>query len=195
MKKFAALSIALSATAFIVAPALSVAADSDNGDTIVVSDYAHAQARIVDINKKTRELTLRKQDGNEIVIVAGKEVRNFDQIQKGDIVEVQYERAAASQLKKTSDDDVASDASAAQRAPAGAKPGMTAMRTSTIVAEVRDVDTKKRLLTVQGPRGGIVTLKVPADMKAFDSLKKGDKISAEYTEAVAISVRTPEKNN
>jgi len=38
-----------------------------------------------------------------------------------------------------------------------------------------------------------VTVAVPADMKTFDSLKKGDKISAEYAEAVAISVKTPAK--
>jgi hypothetical protein len=38
-----------------------------------------------------------------------------------------------------------------------------------------------------------VSVKVPDDMKSFDSLKKGDKISAMYTEAVAISVKTPAK--
>ena len=102
-------------------------------------------------------------------------------------------RAAATTLQKASETTAAGKTAQIERAPAGAKPGMTAMSMSTIVATVLEVDTKNRLLTVQGPKGNIVTVVVPADVKAFDSLKKGDKISAEYGEAVAVSVRTPEK--
>jgi len=181
------LSIAV-AVVFAAAPAVSMA-----GDPIVLSDSVSAKATIVKVDKKSRELTLRDDTGTEVVVVAGDEVRNFDQIKKGDILEVEYHRAAATSLQKASDTNVAGKATDIERAPAGAKPGMVATQMSTIVATVLDIDTKNRLLTVKGPKGGIVTIVVPADMKAFDSLKKGDKISAEYGEAVAVSVRTPEK--
>ena len=176
------------AVAFATAPAVSMAADP-----IVVSDSVSAKATIVKVDKKTRELTLRDEQGNEQTVVASKEVRNFDQIKKGDVLEVEYHRAAASSLQKVGDTNAAGQTTEVERAPAGAKPGMVAMHTSTIVATVLEVDAKNRLLTVQGPRGGIVTVVVPPDMTAFDSLKKGDKISAEYAEAVAISVKTPAK--
>jgi hypothetical protein len=58
---------------------------------------------------------------------------------------------------------------------------------------VLEIDTKARLVTLQGPKGGIVTIEVPADVKAFDALKKGDKVAAVYAEALAISVKTPAK--
>jgi hypothetical protein len=183
------------AVVFAAAPAVSMAADAaaDKGGAIVVSDSAHAKATVVDINKKERWLTLRDEKGTEMVVAAGDEVRNFDQIKKGDVIEVDYRRAAASELKKVSDTDVAGEATAVQRAPAGEKPGMRASHTSTIIATVIEIDKKNRLLTVQGPKGGIVTVAIPADMLAFDTLKKGDKISAVYTEALAVSVTTPSK--
>jgi hypothetical protein len=183
-----ALHLLFIAVAFAAAPAVSMAADP-----IVVSDAVYAKATIVKVDKKTRELTLRDDQGNEQTVVASKEVRNFDQIKKGDVLEVEYHRAAATSLQKVGDTNVAGQTTDVERAPAGAKPGMVAMSSSTIVATVLEVDAKNRLLTVQGPKGGIVTVVVPPDMTAFDSLKKGDKISAEYAEAVAISVKTPAK--
>jgi len=181
------LSIAAAAV-FAAAPAVSMAAD-----TIVLSDSASLKATIVKVDQKTRKLTLRDEQGTEVEVVASDEVRNFAQIKKGDVLEVEYHRAAASALQKAGDTTTAGQTTEIQRAPAGAKPGMSAMHMSTIVATVLDVDLAGRLLTVKGPKGNVVTILVPADMKAFDTLKKGDKITAEYGEAVAISVKTPEK--
>jgi len=174
--------------------AVSMAAEQQAvSGAIVVSDSVTAQATIVGVKKKEREITLRDEQGNEFSMIAGEEVRNFDQIKKGDIVVVEYHRAAASALEKLSDTNVASQTTDMARAPAGAKPGVAAMQTTSIAAKVLEIDKQKRLLTVQGPRGGIVTVAVPPDMKAFDELKAGDMVSAVLSEAVAISVRSPEK--
>lgn len=179
--------------AFLIAPGLTIAAEQDLiGGAIVVSDAVSAKVTIVDINKKDRELTLRDEDGVETTMIAGEKVRNFDQIKKGDIVEIEFFRAATTALEKLSDTNIASETTDVVRAPAGEKPGGAAMHTSSIVATVLEIDTGKRLLTVQGPRGRVVVLTVPAEMTLFDSLKKGDKISAVLTEAIAIEVRSPE---
>jgi hypothetical protein len=192
MNKFIAFLAAIFAIVLTAVPTPSVA-ESAKHDTIVISNTVRVQATIVAINKRERKLTLRRPDGHVVVFRAGKEVRNFKQLNKGDIVVVLYQEAAASKLKKISSADMAGESSVVTRAPKGAMPGMSAMRTSTIAAKVLDVDTEQRLLTVEGPRGGIVTIKVPCGMKTFDSLKKGDYISAVYTEAVAISVHKPGK--
>ena len=173
---------------FIATPAVSFAADP-----IMVSQSVTAKATIVKVNKKTREITLRDDQGNQETVVASKDVRNFNQIKKGDILEVDYYRAAASMLHKAGDTNAAGESTDVKRAKAGDKPGMVAVHTKTIVATVLAIDTPNRLLTVKGPKGNVVTVAVPADMTAFDSLKAGDKISAEYAEAVAISVKTPAK--
>jgi len=188
MNKISQLFFIAIALAFAGAPALSVA-----GEPIMISQSVSAKATIVKVNKKTREITLRDEQGNQETVVASKDVRNFNQIKKGDILEVEYHRAAATTLQKAGDTNTAGESTDVQRAKAGDKPGMMALHTSTIVATVLDIDAQNRLLTVKGPKGGIVRVQVPADMTAFDSLKVGDKISAEYAEAVAISVKTPKK--
>ena len=138
-----ALQLLFIAIAFAAAPAVSLA-----GDPIVVSASVSAKATIVKVDKKTRQLTLRDEQGNEEVVVASKEVRNFDQIKKGDVLEIEYHRAAASTLQKVGDTTVAGESTDVQRAKAGDKPGMVAVHTSTIVATVLDVDAANRLLTV-----------------------------------------------
>lgn len=175
-----------------LAPALFAAGEAAPTKAMVITDTVTAQATIIDVNKKDRRIKLKDQKGEEFEVIAGDEVKNFAQIKKGDILEVEYRRAAATRLDKA-DDRAGAAAQTIEAAPLGAKPGVVATSTSTIVATVLEIDTKKRLLTAQGPKGGIVTIEVPADNKNFDKLKKGDRISAVYTEALAISVRTPTK--
>lgn len=188
MSKVSTLFFIAVAFAFSATPSVSIA-----GEPIAVADSVYINATIVKVNKNERAITLRDEHGNEEEVLVSEEVRNFDQIKEGDVLEVEYHRAAASTLQKITDASSAGKSLEVERAPSGAKPGMAAMQTSTIVATVLEIDTKARLLTVQGPKGGIVTVVVPTDIKSFDDLKKGDKISAEYGEAVAISVRTPAK--
>jgi hypothetical protein len=194
MKNVTKLIYVLIAAIFMGASAIALAAEqgTDSG-AVVLSDSLHASATVVKINKKKRELTLKNEHGETMVVVAGKEVRNFKQIKKGDVIELDYHIAAASALKKIGDTDVATQATVAERAPAGGKPGAAVMHTRMGSAEVLDIDMNSRVLTVKGQRGNVAVIKVPAEMKAFDSLKKGDKIAVEYTEAMAISVKTPPK--
>jgi hypothetical protein len=188
MKKLLQLFLITIAVAFAAAPTVSMAADP-----ILLTSSVYMKATIVKVDKKKRELTLRDEQGNEETVVASEDVRNFNQIKKGDILEVEFHRAAATMLQKAGETNNAGESTDVQRAKAGEKPGGMAMHTSTIVATVVDINTESRLLTVKGPKGNTVVVQVPADMKAFDSLKKGDKITAEYGEAVAMSIKTPEK--
>jgi len=183
------------AVVFASAPTLSLAAEQGaaKNRAIVVTDSVSAKVTVVGIKKKEHELKLRNEQGEEVDVIVPKEVRNFPQIKKGDIIEVEYHLAAATQLEKVSETNAAGEATVVERAPAGAKPGAWAMHTQSIVATVLEIDAANRLLRLQGPKGGIVSVKVPADMKSFDGLKKGDKVSAVYTEAVAISVKEPPK--
>ena len=178
---------------FIASTAFAAGSEGAPAKAVVISDTVTAQATIVGVDKKDRRITLRNQKGEEVEIIAGDEVRNFDQIKKGDIVDIEYRIAAASRLEKADKVTAAVNAQTLERAKAGDKPGMMATNTQSVVATVLEVNKKERLLTAQGPRGNIVTVKVPADIKAFDALKKGDQISAVYSEALAISVRPAAK--
>ena len=62
----------------------------------------------------------------------------------------------------------------------------------TILANVLAVDPKKMTITVRGPKGNIVDLKVQ-NPEHFKAVKKGDQIEMVYVEAVAIAVEPAPK--
>jgi len=160
-----------------------------------VAAAVEVRAKVVGIDKATRTVDLKRPDGSVVGIVAGEEVRNFDQIKLGDEVVVQYVRALTLTLMKSKSGskeasvDVKTDA---VRAKVGEQPGAAAGRQVHVVANVVAVNKKEKTVTLKGPRGNTVDL-VLEDPKQLELVKKGDQVDAVYTEAVAISVEAPTK--
>ena len=74
-----------------------------------------------------------------------------------------------------------------QEATQGRSKSKTTHDTVTVTA----IDKTARALTVTNEAGDTRYIQVPAEVKAFDKLKKGDKIDVDYTESVAISMLPP----
>lgn len=149
-------------------------------------------AGVAAIDKATRTVTLKTAKGKMLDVVAGPEVKNFDQIKVGDQLVVQYAQALTLELKKGGGvRESTQDAGAAQAKP-GDKPAAATAHQVTIVADVIAVDPKNMTITVKGPKGKVVDLKV-SNPDHFKVVKKGDQIEAVYIEAVAISVEPAPK--
>ena len=147
-----------------------------------------ATATVEAVDKATRTVTLKMPSGNSHKVVAGEEVRNFDQIKAGDKVNVQYIEALTLELKKDGKAVVGRTESAGmQTAAKGDKPGAVAMREVKAVADVVNVDPAKKIVSVKNKEGKIIDLNV-RDPEQLKLVKKGDQIEATYTEAVAISL-------
>jgi hypothetical protein len=61
---------------------------------------------------------------------------------------------------------------------------------TTITAKVEAVDVAKRLVTIKGPLGRVVTLKVDERVKNLPQVKVGDELVLKYFEAVSIALTT-----
>ena len=61
-------------------------------------------------------------------------------------------------------------------------------RTVSTVATVQSVDQDNRTLTLKGIRGNVVTVKVDERVKNLSRIHPGDRVTATYTEALAIQV-------
>jgi hypothetical protein len=147
-----------------------------------------ATATVEAVDPATRTVTLKNPKGETRTVVAGDEVRNFDQIKKGDKVTLKYMEALTLELKKDGKAVVGrQDSEAMKRAAPGQKPGGVAARETTIVAEVVGVDTGKKTVSLKGPKGRVVDLNVQ-DPEQLKLIKKGDKVEAIYTEALAVSM-------
>ena len=150
-------------------------------------------ATITAIDKATRDVTLKGPQGNEMVVTAGPEVKNFDQLKVGQKVKAAYSEALSLELKKGGGKPLTmTEKGGAASAAAGAKPGAAGARQVTILADVVKVDTKTHLVTLKGPGGNSVDLHVE-DPEQLKNIKKGDQVEAVYTEAVAVTVEPADK--
>jgi hypothetical protein len=153
-----------------------------------VAAAVEVRARVVGIDKATRTVDLRRSNGQVVSIVAGDEVKNFNQIKLGDDVVVQYVRALSLTLMKSGSKQTSIDQKTdAVRSKPGEQPGVAAGRQVQVVANVVAVNKKTMTVTLKGPRGNEVDL-VLEDPKQLELVKKGDQVNAVYTEAVAISL-------
>src|SRR5215467_9741298 len=59
------------------------------------------RATVQKIDRDTREVTLKKEDGTMVTIKAPDTVRNFDQIKVGDIVTAKYTQSVALAVRKS----------------------------------------------------------------------------------------------
>lgn len=148
-------------------------------------------AEVVGIDRVDRSVLLLGPEGNVVEVEVSHAARNFDQIEVGDQVKIEYYESVALYLGKHGEKPDASADLVAGRSAKGDKPGGIVVEAVDISATVQTIDRAKRTVTLKGPDGKSVTTKVDPSVKAFDTLKVGDTVHARYTEAIAISVETP----
>jgi len=154
---------------------------------VAMAQTVKATATITAIDAATRAVTLKGPKGNEMVVTAGPEVKNFAQLKVGDQVNIEFLESLALELKKGGGAPVAATAKeGAAAAKPGERPAGVVGRQVTVVADVIDLNAETQVVTLKGPQR-TVELKV-RDPEQFKLIKKGDQVQATYTEAVAIAV-------
>ncbi len=157
------------------------------------ADVVTITAKVEAVDLPNRLVTVRGPMGHSVVIKADDRVKNLAQIKVGDDLVFKYVEAVSIELKKGSTGRMETTTSTGPvTAPMGAKPGAGAVTTTTIVANVDQVDRAKSEVLLHGPQGRYVEVKVkdPAVMK---EVNVGDSVQATYTEAVMVEVVGPAK--
>ena len=173
-------------------PLFEASAEEEPAPVLETEAVAISVATVVGIDKDTRTLTLKNEDGKEWNFVAGPEVRNFDQITRGDQVIAQYFSAFAIALgPRHSGLKGRIDEIKVERAEQGEKPGAKITHTIAAVGTVQAVDQKNRTVTVKG-----VNQTVVLEVSTFVDLSKvkvGDEVEAVYITSYAIAVEPAPK--
>ena len=196
--KFAPITVAMLAATVVFAASAQQAPTTNSTMTVtpgkaVATTTTTASAVIVAIDATNRIVTLKTASGKVAEVVAGPEVKNFDQLKVGQKVKAAYSEALSLELKKGGGKPLAmTEKGGAASAVAGAKPGAAGARQVTVLADVVKVDTKTHLVTLKGPGGNSVDLHVE-DPEQLKNIKKGDQVEAVYTEAVAVTVEPADK--
>lgn len=167
-------------------PSGSTVVASTPGKAAIVST-AEITATVVAIDKATRTVSLKGPKGRVVDVTAGDEVKNFDQIRVGDRVVVKYAEALTLELKKTKAPLGAKGDVAVVRAAPDSRPAGAVGREITVLADVVAVDPKQSIISLKGPQGNIVDLKVQ-NQDHFKVVKVGDQVEAVYAQALAMAV-------
>lgn len=186
----ALLVISFSAQAFAQAEEVVEIQEGPKGIKLVDAVVITATVQAINVNE--RLVILGDDEGNVQVVEASPEVKNFDQIALGDEVRIEFFESVALFLGSPADKPVESETQVMHTAAKGDKPGMVAVDVLEVIATVVAIDKENMKVKLKGPDGNVVTVKVDPAMGNLENIKVGDNIHARYTEALAISVQTPE---
>jgi Cu/Ag efflux protein CusF len=165
-----------------------VEAATPKGEALVAT--MEATAVVTAIDQKTREVTLKLEDGTETTLVAGEEVQNLAQVKPGDVLRVVYAEALAYEVKKGGTTVAPETSVAGGAAELGQKPEGALARQTTATVIITAIDPKVPSVTFKGPAGNTRTIKVMHPEK-LTGVSVGDTVELTYTEAVAIKVEAP----
>ena len=156
---------------------------------VVAAKSVELTATVVEIDHKTRKITLKAADGRTESFVVGEAAKNLDQVQKGDVVVVTYAEALAYEVKKGG---TTSSTTVAAAAKPGETPAGVIARETKVTVTITAIDEKAPTITFKGATGNTRTIKVKHPEK-LKTVKVGDQVELTYTEALAISVEKAKK--
>lgn len=165
---------------------------ADTGPSETAAVELSVDGEVTKLDTPLRLFTVRGPDGREVEVHADESVRNFDQIRVGDVVNLTYLRAVTVDIQPAGSAEPGAYIKQDQDvAKTGEKPRAGASEVVTVLAPIRAIDVANHTVTVEGPRGNVVTLDVvkPEHRARLPQLKVGDMLRIAFTEAAAVEVR------
>ena len=152
----------------------------------IVSTTVEATVKAVDYEK--RKVVLSGEDGKEVTIEAGDEVKNLAQVKVGDILSVEY--IASVSIEVVAPEKAEPGAAAVTsmtRAQPGEKPAGIASQAVVVVMTIEDIDIENQMATLKSADGKLTTVK-PRNPENLKKVNIGDKIVITQTESIAIRI-------
>jgi hypothetical protein len=145
-----------------------------------------ATATVEAIERSSRVVTLKEQNGEYTEVSVPPEVKRFDTLKIGDKITVKYYENIVLRLKLPGEKSTDTD-TAALTPGSGAKAGGTAATQRTITATITHIDPKVPSITFTGPNGWKYSSRVE-DKEALSKVKVGDRLDITWTTAALISI-------
>jgi hypothetical protein len=155
------------------------------------SETVTAQVHVLAVDKTSRLATVRRDVGDTVTVQVGPEVKNFDQLAAGDVINVVYTEQLMVHVEPPGSMSTSSQTSMSTASP-GEKPGGTYGESVETKATITAIDKAKGIATLTGQDGGTfnVTPRIPENL---DKVKVGDLVVFTHSQKVAVSVE-PGKN-
>lgn len=146
--------------------------------------------RVINLDSFMRKLTLETSEGSKLLVRAGPQVVNFDQIQAGERVTATVTEPMVVLMRKAKQLAPAGLATTVLLAPLGPKPRLVLADTVDKNAQILALDPPGRRVSLELPDGRRQSLAVSqgVDLTLY---RPGETIIVRFTEPVAIAVERP----
>jgi hypothetical protein len=156
-----------------------------------ITDEVTAKSIVVSVDKATRIVMLRREDGKVFTVECGPEVRNLDQIVAGDTLRVRYKESLSATIRPAGETTAPVEgAFAAGRAKPGDKPaaGMGMMASARVKIESIDLANNIVVFSLSGGELSTVRAKRPEGREFIKGLKIGDVVQIDYAMSMALAI-------
>lgn len=172
-------------------PAENVASTTEEKPQFTASSTVTAQVHVLAVDKTSRLVRVKRAAGDTVNVQVGPEVKNFDQLAAGDVINVTYTEQLAIRVEPAGELS-SSSTSDMTTAAAGEKPGGTYTEMAETRATITAIDKAKGTATLTDQDGATfeVTPQVPENL---EKVKIGDVVVFTISQEVAVSVEPTKK--
>ncbi len=160
------------------------------------SAIIQVSSTVIKINPKTRQITLQSGQDQPIELIAGPEVRNFNQIKVGDTVNVEYLLSVAFAVRPPTKEEIASDGKAMAmlaRAKPGQLPAAGIVEGKITIARIEAIDKQTSMVTLKVLNTDVIHLVKAKYPENLAYAKVGDTVVVTTMEALATEISRAEK--
>jgi hypothetical protein len=163
--------------------------DTPSKPRFEVTEQVTDTLKILKIVKDTRTVSLRRSSGDTVEVVAGPEVRNFDQLKVGDRVVTKLSETMMIHVEEGGSPEIVKETTVGH-APVGSAPRGTKSERNQFKASIVSIDLENGTATLKGPDPEPFTI-TPADRTNLTRVKVGDLVVVTHTVTTAIWVEKP----
>ncbi|HEU4382546.1 MAG TPA: hypothetical protein VFR85_03495 [Anaeromyxobacteraceae bacterium] len=150
-------------------------------------------ATVKAVDQDKRIITLQGKKGEPQSFKVGEQVKRLNEIAPGDTVVVKVNQGLLMEMQAPGAEPApVTGGAVAERADASRPPGAAAVATVQGTVTIKAIDTKSRMVTLEGPGGDLYMVKAGPKVQ-LDRAKVGDQFLATYVESVAVSVQKAKK--
>ncbi len=195
--KYKLLIIGVVALTMSFSPLYAAGAEPATGEKVKVVETAVStiEATVEAVDHETRMVTLKGPDGKSVTIEVQDHVKNFAQVEVGDVLSIDYIESIEIQVFAPGVVQPGTTAVvAAAKAKPGQKPGVVAVQEVAVATTIVAIDKDTQMVTLKGADGETKTVKA-RNPENLAKVKVGDNVLITYSAALGMSVdkKTAEK--
>ncbi len=160
-------------------------------DGAIVEETVTSSALVHDVDLTARQVLLETEDGRFLTFDVPDDVRNLEQVEVGDSVNVLHYGGIAASLTAPGEEPIGMDlATVVARAEEGERPAGATLNQLTTTVTFDAFDAETGMVSFTGQSGLQRTVEVvDPDMRAFvETLEVGDQVDVSIVEVIAIEV-------